>query len=623
MARSASARPLSGARLAAFALLTPALLLTGIEGGARLREAPDAALTEEGRTPVGFQLLPEPLYKRRDLRMRIHEKATDTPVVLVSPKPKDELRVVVLGGSATAGWGLPPTASFVGLAERAVARAMPERSVRFVNLAKSGWGTTQIARQFRPMARAIEADLVLVIAGNNEYLDVANAIHLSGDRTRRVLLGRLLRAKLATARLLVGLMPRPSGVLDAETTPPMPNRWEVPDGELVDAYVAGRLDRNLRRIREAVPGVPVIVSTLAVNQQHESWNRPFWFLPQDFVELPETRQAILALQVGPARRGIDALMSLDTVGDAASEALFMALLVEADGRPEEAAEIVRTQSTRYLGLEVPQASPEDRVLRSIALRLTGVDPQQVQDELAQHPIGDRSRDCYTADVLHYAGARGDYSTCRRSAFYYRADATLNRQIRQTSREMGTRLLDLEALLDAHGTPGYDRFFDYCHYNPAGSALAGQAVAAAVLEELGSEASIPSPQEALDGFLSRWQGRQADPLLLEDWTGVDCDGPAIVFPRLDPNLPAVGDGAIAAVYRGNRFASLASPGQADPAEQARAEWAGARLLDPRLGPILDANEQLLRWLTGEAPLSSLQRPPPHPAGSPWRCEPPPG
>ncbi len=242
--------------MAAFALLTPALLLFAIEGVARHREAPDAALTEEGRTPVGFQLVPEPLYERHDLHMRVHEKATDRPVVLLSPKPQNEVRVVVLGGSATAGWGLPATASFVGLAERAVARAMPERSVRFVNLAKSGWGTTQIARQFRPMAKAIEADLVLVIAGNNENHDVANAIHLTGDRTRRVLLGRLMRAKLATARLLVGLMPRPSGVLDAETTPPMPERWEVPDGDLVDAYVAEGFDRNLRRIQESVPGVP-------------------------------------------------------------------------------------------------------------------------------------------------------------------------------------------------------------------------------------------------------------------------------------------------------------------------------------------------------------------------------
>ncbi len=326
--------------------------------------------------------------------------------------------------------------------------------------------------------------------------------------------------------------------------------------------------------------------------------------------------------MGPAQHGIDALNALDTTIDGPSESLLMALLLEADGRPEEAAEFVREKAARYLGLDLFEATPEDRVLRSIALRLTGVDPQQVRDELARRPVGDPSRNCYAADVLHYAGAKGDYSTCRRWAFYYRADATLNRQIRRTSERRGLQLLDMEALVDAHGTPGYDRFWDYCHYNPAGSALAGQLVAEAVLEGLGSEVPVTSPQEALDGFLSRWRGRQADPLLLEDWTGVDCEGAGLVFPRRDPDQPASGDNAIAAVYRGNRFASRASPGQAWWAEKARTEWAHARVLDPTLAPILDANEQLLRWLSGEAPLSSLQRPPPHPAGSPWRCGPPP-
>ena len=162
-------------------------------------------------------------------------------------------------------------------------------------------------------------------------------------------------------------------------------------------------------------------------------------------------------------------------------------------------------------------------------------------------------------------------------------------------------MDLEALVGRGGPPGYDHFWDYCHYTPAGSVLVGQALAAGVLDALGEPPPPVTPSQAHAAFFARWRGRTVDPFRLEHWTGVDFNGVGIFLwaDGAEPN--SEGDPAAAAVYRGNRHASSASPTSLEPARLARAAWADARVLDPTLGVVLDANERLLRWRVGEGPI----------------------
>ena len=82
-------------------------------------------------------------------------------------KPEGSLRIVTLGGSAAAGWGVPTGASFSEQLQRRLA-GRSGQPVQVINAAISGYTSVQI-RQMLPHIPSLDPDLVLLYAGHNDY----------------------------------------------------------------------------------------------------------------------------------------------------------------------------------------------------------------------------------------------------------------------------------------------------------------------------------------------------------------------------------------------------------------------------------------------------------------------
>ena len=87
-------------------------------------------------------------------------------------KPAGVLRVVLLGGSTTFGWGVDDDGTIDAYMRAIVAERYPDRVVEIVNLAFEGYDSYQLLERFRSDALPLSPDVVIVNSGVN---DVRNA----------------------------------------------------------------------------------------------------------------------------------------------------------------------------------------------------------------------------------------------------------------------------------------------------------------------------------------------------------------------------------------------------------------------------------------------------------------
>ena len=87
-------------------------------------------------------------------------------------KPLGGLRICVFGGSATAGLGLAPSATFARYLERMLRRAEPGRPIDVVNLGMVALPSSGVLHLVRDALETLEPDLVVVYSGNNEFLEI-------------------------------------------------------------------------------------------------------------------------------------------------------------------------------------------------------------------------------------------------------------------------------------------------------------------------------------------------------------------------------------------------------------------------------------------------------------------
>lgn len=93
------------------------------------------------------------------------------PVVAV-PKPPGTLRVVLVGGSATYGWGVNDDHTIDTYLRQRLANRFPASRVEVVNLAFDGYDSYQISERVRVDGVRFQPDIIIVNAGIN---DVRNA----------------------------------------------------------------------------------------------------------------------------------------------------------------------------------------------------------------------------------------------------------------------------------------------------------------------------------------------------------------------------------------------------------------------------------------------------------------
>ncbi|MCP4870052.1 MAG: SGNH/GDSL hydrolase family protein [Proteobacteria bacterium] len=574
--------------------MTPLFALAAIEGGSRAVEAtrgPSGPI--EARSPCHFQQVPieprlDPLVGLSDTGHKIDPGWVDNDHQVVDlPKSVGELRVVMLGGSALGGWGLPRQAQLAGIVERLLDEAIPDRRVRVINLGKTGWGSPQLTFAFERVASRLDPDLVITVMGNNERMDLANAIALNGFEYEALFARRDALRLSALMRLIE---PKPDVTLEVPT-PPMPQRWDLPMHEDINGYAMPRLKRMVKRIVKA-GDAPAVVCSVPVNHRYHRGTREWWFVGEDVVLTEPYRTAHWAWYHSAPEAGVEAMTQRlseqpgeapahllrgwfrrrggDEAGASEDFGAALAALAEADDLP---ARILRAWATQ--GAEGAEAASA-----LVAPWVAEARSRTIENQLP----------CDVPDLLYYAGdaeaAAPEYEACLLQRFYYRADAVTNDGLRTAAAAAGADFFDLDGAVRAaspDGIPAFDTFYDYCHYTPRGNVLAGHLVAAAAAPALGIDAGrIPTPEAGLAAYDEARGGRTVDLPELASWAGASYDVTLLTQLRADlqrERRTGDDDSALGRIFAANRDASTSAVSNPDATRLALHGYLGALALDP--------------------------------------------
>jgi tetratricopeptide (TPR) repeat protein len=362
-------------------------------------------------------------------------------------KAPGTVRVFVLGGSAAYGWPVGAKFGFTGILRRALEQALPGR-FEIVNAAGMSYGSLRVLDFLREIVRDFQPDLVLVYAGNNEYVErnalpagdaLPPALLRARDRLRASALYRGLR--LLLVRAAPGRFSG-RGALDLSQLRATPvQRGNLVRSAETDRAVLAAYRRNLQEMADTLrrAGVAGVFCTVPVNLA--DWPPAGGAAPR---AAPPLAAARAALERGDAPAALEHL--------AAARALA----------PDDAAVWFWTGR---------------------ALRQAG-DPGAAA-------AFDRARDA-DPNVMRALGA-------------------FNREIRALpAGRSGIAVLDLErAFAEASpgGVPGAELFLDYVHETQEGHRL----VALALLPVLARRFDGPWPADALARLVSVDPGPGADPV----------------------------------------------------------------------------------------------------------------
>jgi lysophospholipase L1-like esterase len=455
---------------------------------------------------------------------------------ILREKPQGALRVVSVGGSATAGLGGSPNATFSRELERILRAASPERRIEVLNLGIVALASQQVKLLVAEAARELAPDLLVVYCGNNEFLEVQAEKYAEAVATPLSRLAAWL-GELHLYRGLRGLVRPPRR--DAS----IPERGrsrealrlaqdaiiervsltEVEIDEVVDRYEA-----NLEQMAGAVAaaGVPILFATVASNWEWRGRSD----LPPGWLD---------------ARLG-----------------------------------------------EAGPATPER--WRRAKQRLTELLATAARDE--RHALL-FERAVAEVALGEVDAARADYRDAMNADPHLRRalDAG-NERVRAVAARRGAGFLDVVELLSRHapdGIVGFDEFYDYVHFTPRGNALVAAGLYQA-MREMG--VAPPAPGFDLGAFVAArllaLERLSSDPFAVEEWLGFGFD-PAGLHDRdlwkydrllhtLDERLAANPHDLAALVYRGN-----AHYFQRDDGAAAARDWRAALELAPD-DPAIRAN-----------------------------------
>ncbi len=199
--------------------------------------------------------------------------------VFLKEKPRNGLRIFVLGGSTTAGYPYSPNIMFSRVLHFLLKKAYPDRHVEVVNTAMAAINTYALV-DFLEEIFAEQPDAILIYAGHNEFYGALGvASYESLGRNPAIILAYLKLKKFRTFLLIrdivVWLKHRLAALAGAEpSTDPSATLMEriVADQQIPyhsELYYAGlqQFQRNLEIIlkQSARQGVPVVLSEVVAN----------------------------------------------------------------------------------------------------------------------------------------------------------------------------------------------------------------------------------------------------------------------------------------------------------------------------------------------------------------------
>jgi tetratricopeptide (TPR) repeat protein len=593
-----------------FLLIAIILGLMLVEGAARIVELFSPTIAVDLNSPLtGQNQYPgRSTYDLTDSNTRIEILTADWKGQSVAfPRPDDELRVIVTGGSAVAGWGLARTAAFTGVLDRLLQDAAGEKRITVINLGINCYASPQITDVLRKIAPIVRPDLIVTVMGNNEYLDLRSMLGSGWLREKTFFAGRALEHNSAFARFV-----RPNRRPPDPTAPELP----MPAMEKRDSmrkYVKRRLDRQIHQLAGVARSVdaPLLVCTVPFNKKHLPGRTPFPFRNMDDRRINAIRQS---LRYGPAADSVDQLQEVVANDTKNLGARF--LLAEALSKSGKMQDSLAEYEWLLGRIAENPLAADNIIMRAVALKQTGSHDamrafvDEAIDEIMEHPTpsGGESlaHQYWDLGQLSLIADRTDEAerffteASDRDPIIVRADEGINRTLLQAAADApGATGYDLAGDFTEHSPqriPGFELFLDYCHYNIEGNILVGHLLARQVAGILGLPGKIPPPGPALKRNRTLRAEGATDLPDWQHWAGIDfdltrlvADRPPIIFDGLDPvaelekRIAKQGDSALARTFLGNWKAASHLPDFKAAYEAGKKEYEAALSLDPNFEP----------------------------------------
>ncbi len=321
-------------------------------------------------------------------------------------RPDDGIRIVLLGGSAIAGWPHPPAETFGAYLQQALQRAYPDRPVEVINAAGHGFASYRVRRIFDEIVE-LDPTAIVIWSGNNEFLESREY-----DTGATGLLDALSDRSQLVSRIRLVIRPAPTKLRGEELHDVAAFFWAKVQQEALklrgDPQLLSRVEEHYAdsirymATEAARRNIPVLLCTVPSNLRDwlptVSHNSLKGARLDEWTQLTERAQRDLLEQ--DAQAGISVLkQAIEMEPEHAESYFWLGRLYEAAGQKEEALEAYR-----------------------------------LAKDLDYNP--------------------------------FRALSSFNRSVRQIAAETeGVFLLDIERILQDesdYAAPGFDMFLDYVH-----------------------------------------------------------------------------------------------------------------------------------------------------------------
>lgn len=511
-------------------------LLCVMEVASLMIERVRPVMDPDANSPMGFQELADPYIEPWDYKGKDYFRTINLNSIcqfFEKQKPQGQIRIALLGASQAGFMGYTDSASYGRHLERLLRVQHPQKDIRVINLARTGFASGQIAEVTRRVFPQVRPDLVLAVFGNNEKMDVRALQSYGQVPPRLYILSTALCRKSALARLVSSLIYRQDEENLAGQNP-------IPMGRLSpewERFWQGRLARSLSRIADQVDevGAKFVVCRPPSNAMFYS-GACWWWAYQGHSELQSPPLDLMLIKArhwmryGPADKAVDQLVQFEQScpGPASQVLLGMAYLKMGDVKKasfhyEKALAVlpdkpdISQPAQTILRIKAHVGIGQEKAARKIAIeflgKLAGIADKELIGGIALYEAGltDQAREKIIG------AADDDWQGIH-------ADGKVAAVLKGTSEKLGMPYYDLDRTL-ARTTPagisGWDLFADYCHFSPEGHIRMAGILLPIVEKNLGLPVTQSDPAGEVEAKMVRdLHGREKDFPQYNRWLGAD-------------------------------------------------------------------------------------------------------
>lgn len=225
----------------------------------------------------GWQMPNPDVVKRYFHSPELAPKVGPDTFLFRSQKPKDSLRIVVMGGSSAAGFPYGRFGSPAGMLSQQLKARYPERDIEVISVAMASINSYAL-RDFSREVIDINPDIIMLYAGHNEFLGVmgvGSVFSGAGGHFANLMLMKFRDLRLfQLVQSVITSSPEPAEnhAKNRTVMATVAREKNIPYGS--DLYYAGvtqferNLDSLLAQFNDA--NVPVFIGTLVSNESHQS-----------------------------------------------------------------------------------------------------------------------------------------------------------------------------------------------------------------------------------------------------------------------------------------------------------------------------------------------------------------